>query len=235
MSAEIDKQTLTIEMLPRLGRHLAHELNNPISAISSSAFLIQDFIDTATDGVLETEMIQPFIEGIREECGKLKTIVEEFARLTTTESILAMPINLEEFVRLRAGEFASEGLPVRSAALETLTIYADPSQLQSALKALVQYSVARGAGSIEISALTTDESCELKVSADQPKQLTEEEIEDLFHPLPSRRTPGLGLKLPLAYKIVLLHRGSITVSSNENGTTFCITLPRNQESAFDAS
>lgn len=235
MSAEIEKPTLTIEMLPRLGRHLAHELNNPISAIASSAFLIQDFIDTAENGQLETEMIQPFIEGIREECGKLKTIVEEFARLTTTESILAMPINLEEFVRLRTGEFASEGLPVRPAALETLTIYADPSQLQSALKALVQYAFARGARSIEVSTLTTDDSCELRVVADEPKNLTEEELDDLFHPLPARRTPGLGLKLPLAYKIVQLHRGSIAVSSNENGTTFCITLPRNQESAFGVS
>lgn len=232
MPATTEKQTLTIEMLPRLGRHLAHDLNNPVSAISSSAFLIQDFIDTAEDGRLDTSMIQPFIEGIREECSKLKTIVEEFAKLTTTESILAMPIDLDEFVRMRTRELEQEGFPIQSAAIEALTVYADPSQLQSVLRSLVEYATHYQASKIEVSALTTEEKCELRVYADEPRNLSEADIDDLFNPLPTRRTPGLGLKLPLAMKIVALHRGTITVDSNGVGTTFCITLPRTQESTF---
>ena len=233
MPTETDKPTLTPEMLPRLGRHLAHELNNPISAIASSAFLIQDFIETAADGQIQTELIQPFIEGIREECGKLKSIVEEFARLTTTESILAMPIDLEEFVRMRSQELEQEGLPVTATDLETLTVYADPSQLQAVLRSLVHFASVSGATQIELSALTTDNECELRVKANAPKSLAPEDIADLFNPLPARRAPGLGLKLPLANKIVALHHGSISVTSDEQGTSFCVTLPRTQDTSFD--
>jgi signal transduction histidine kinase len=232
MPIATENPILTPEMLPRLGRHLAHELNNPISAIASSAFLIQDFIDTATGGQLETEMIQPFIEGIREECDKLKTIVEEFAKLTTTESILAMPIDLEEFVRNRTNEFVNEGLPVTATDLASFTVQADPSQLQTVLKSLVQYAAQSGADRVELSALTTEESCELRVRADAPRNLSADDLADLFNPLPARRLSGFGLKLPLAQKIIALHRGSVNVTSNEEGTTFCVTLPRTQESAF---
>ena len=47
MATEPVKPPIETKDLSPLTRHLAHELNNPISAIASSAFLIQDFIDTA--------------------------------------------------------------------------------------------------------------------------------------------------------------------------------------------
>src|SRR5665213_1544577 len=98
-------------LLSRLGRHLAHELNNPISAITSSAFLIQDIM-SRSDGHIAAGDIQPFIDGISEECEKLKTIVDEFAKFATTESVLKNRIDLVELVRARTNDMASEGLPV---------------------------------------------------------------------------------------------------------------------------
>ncbi|MEO6612232.1 MAG: ATP-binding protein [Chitinophagaceae bacterium] len=59
--------------------------------------------------------------------------------------------------------------------------------------------------------------------------ITEEEIEQVFQPF-FRGTnaidiKGFGLGLPLAKRIIGLHKGNITVESNLSGTTFTIVLP----------
>jgi len=59
--------------------------------------------------------------------------------------------------------------------------------------------------------------------------ISEEEIERIFQPFYrgtiSSEIKGFGLGLPLAKRIIGLHKGIITVHSNPNGTTFSIQLP----------
>jgi signal transduction histidine kinase len=227
-SAAFDSQQVP-EFLPRIGRHLAHELNNPISAISSAAFLIQDFIDTAEGGQLDTEMVKPFIESIREECNKMKGIVEEFAKYVTTENILAMSLDLNEFLRNRAGEIGREGLPINfKESAEPVTIFADAGQLQFVLKSLAVYAQQSGATEVSFE-VEKGKDCVIRVKDNRPVNMTEEEIGDVFNPLPTKRTPGLGLKLPLVKKVIDLHHGSIEMTSeNGKGVTICLVLPLSQ-------
>ncbi|HWF44542.1 MAG TPA: HAMP domain-containing sensor histidine kinase [Candidatus Kapabacteria bacterium] len=224
------KPELEAEFLPRLGRHLAHELNNPISAISSAAFLIQDFIETAEGGKIEVENIKPFIESIGEECKKLKEIVEEFSKYVTTESVLAMPIEINEFVRMRVAELLKDGEPVIFLdSKEPIRVVADTGALQFILRALVAYAVQSGATSVTVS-VSNGAHCAITIQDNRPEALTMEEKGDVFSPLPKRRTSGLGLKLPLVKKLIDLHRGSIefvaaNATGTSNGATICITLP----------
>ena len=59
--------------------------------------------------------------------------------------------------------------------------------------------------------------------------ITEQEIELIFQPFfrggNSSSVKGFGLGLPLAKRIVTLHKGTITVDSKPEGTEFLISLP----------
>jgi two-component system sensor histidine kinase ArlS len=59
--------------------------------------------------------------------------------------------------------------------------------------------------------------------------ITEEEAAQIFQPFfrgaNASDTEGFGLGLPLAKRIIGLHKGTIGVQSGEEGTTFSITLP----------
>jgi two-component system, OmpR family, sensor histidine kinase ArlS len=59
--------------------------------------------------------------------------------------------------------------------------------------------------------------------------ITEQEIEQIFQPFFRGGNPsdnkGFGLGLPLARRIIGLHKGNITVNSGQQGTSFVISLP----------
>src|SRR4051794_13252326 len=87
--------------LAKLGRQVAHDLNNPIGAISTSIYLIQDFLDTAGEGKVAASELKPFADSIREECETLRQIVEDFAKYATLDGLLLMPLDLREFIAKR--------------------------------------------------------------------------------------------------------------------------------------
>jgi signal transduction histidine kinase len=224
---DLSKPELKPDFLPRLGRHLAHELNNPISAISSAAFLIQDFIETAEDGKVEIESIGPFVESISEECDKLKATVEEFSKYVSMESVLAMPLEVNEFVRMRVADMTRAGEPVTChESGSPLTIIGDAGALQFVLQSLVAYSLQSGATQVSISVSLDGKTCAVVVGDNRMQPPTSDEIADVFNPLPKRRTSGLGLKLPLVKKLIELHHGSIELTAPDSGgAAVCIMLP----------
>ncbi len=207
-------------LLSRLGRHLAHELNNSISAIASSAFLIQDIASTSEGSVAVADIL-PFIDGISEECEKLKAVVEEFAKFTTTESVLTNRIDLVELVRARTTEMAREGLPVSAEAPDgAVFIDADAGALGFVLRTLTNF--AAGAGATRITWTVADGNPrELILRDNRTPPTSKEDVENAFSPLwaAEQRGMGLGLKLPLAAKIVGLHQGVLDIPEQTAGET----------------
>ncbi|MDP3463201.1 MAG: ATP-binding protein, partial [Bacteroidales bacterium] len=79
-----------------------------------------------------------------------------------------------------------------------------------------------------------DEDVEILIS-DTGTGISEENLDKIFTPFFTTKEvgKGTGLGLPLCYGIVKMHKGKITLNSNDNpakgptGTTFIIRLPRN--------
>ncbi|MFI5202046.1 MAG: histidine kinase dimerization/phospho-acceptor domain-containing protein [Candidatus Kapaibacterium sp.] len=207
-------------LLSRLGRHLAHELNNPISAITSSAFLIQDII-SASGGSVAASDIQPFIDSISEECEKLKTVVDEFAKFITTESVLTNRIDLVELVRARTNDMVREGLPVSAQVPDgTVFVEGDAGSLGFVLRTLTDF--AAGAGATRIAwQLIDGNPRELILRDNRTAPNSMEDVENTFSPLwaAQQHGVGLGLKLPLAAKIVELHRGVLDIPEQRKAET----------------
>jgi len=226
--------TIDSQYLAKLGRHLAHELNNPISAISSAAYLIHDFSETAEEGKVDVESIKPFVESIREECQKLKVVVEEFTRFVTLEGLLTMPIELSSFVSNRIGELSKLELHIEyeNLAGENASITADGAQLQFLISSLASFAKGAGADKIKVSIASIEQSPEQKIYQlrfldNRPVQLTEEERKEIFDPFASKRVRGMGLSLPLVKKIVTLHGGAIEMlpAQGDFTTEIRVSLP----------
>ena len=55
--------------------------------------------------------------------------------------------------------------------------------------------------------------------------ITSEQSPNIFLPLVSYKQDGTGLGLPISKKIIKAHKGTISVISEDNYTSFIITLP----------
>ena len=222
------------DLLYGLGRILAHELNNPISAISSAAYLIEDFASTAEDGKLDVELIKPFIGSIREECLKLKYVVEEYSKYVTTRSSLPGEIDLKAFIEARKREMEENGLTVDLSINVNSSVSADAGQLQTMFQSLSEASKLAGASKLQITATETPENVELVFEDDRPTDNCEDPAE-AFEPIPSKRRRGLGLKLPTVKRIIDLHHGHVAAGLKDGiGCSINISLPKAAASTTSA-
>lgn len=219
------------EFIARFARHLAHELNNPIGAISSAVYLIEDFVSTAesTGAVkrVETNLIDPFVKSIHEESDRLRDIVQEFVRYCATTNILSMPMDLSEFLSARAQEMSREGIPVTFGGDATpMPILADAGQIGMALRFLAMDAIRAGGNSVQIQLNRVDGMCAIELQDDRSRAPSSEDAEHAFDVRFERRDGGgLGLKLPFARKIIELHGGSITMKTIDDQTCVTILLP----------
>jgi two-component system, NtrC family, sensor histidine kinase HydH len=222
------------DLLYGLGRILAHELNNPISAISSAAYLIEDFASTAEDGKLDVELIKPFIGSIREECLKLKYVVEEYSKYVTTRSTLPGEIDLKAFIEARKREMEENGLAIDLTVNVNASVNADAGQLQTMFQSLAEASKLAGANKLQITATETSDNVELVFEDDRPTDNCEDPTE-AFEPIPSKRRRGLGLKLPTVKRIIDLHHGNVAAGLKDGvGCSITISLPKAAASTTSA-
>jgi signal transduction histidine kinase len=107
----------------------------------------------------------------------------------------------------------------------------DPDTLRVALSNLVQNAIqASDAGKeVQISARDLGEQVEIRVT-DHGSGIDPEHLESIFNPFFTTKPQGVGLGLALVSKIIDEHGGKVSVRSEKgNGTTFEVTLPKEQQ------
>jgi len=119
-----------------------------------------------------------------------------------------------------------------STPLITLTTLADPGALEDLFLCLISNSLeAIGRGGRIALTLEQQEGKALFTLSDSGSGLDEKAIAALFQPREEddRDTaPSLGLGLPLARQIALLHGGSLMLEQQEGGSRFLLSLPLRQ-------
>jgi signal transduction histidine kinase len=203
---EIVQELSSTEVWSKLGRHLAHELNNPISAISTAAYLVEDLL-----GSTDPAEIKPFVTSIREDCSKLKSVVEEFARFVSTQSLIRLPIDFSSFAKARCEEAMKlHGVKVACDIEPTPTIEADLGLLQQGLQLLFKDAVADGSSEIHFRVFDRDGEVVLQLDDDRTTLPEAGKEDDALSAVPTQRVRGLGLELPLVKRIAELHSGKLT-------------------------
>jgi signal transduction histidine kinase len=251
MLKELDqrqKSLMRSERLAALGTMLsgvAHELNNPLSNISTSCQILQEEIG---EGDLAAQRI--FLEQIDQQVVRARNIVrslQDFARERQfRKETVYLKALVEQTVGFVRGEVPARAL-VQLSIAEELAVEADSQRLQQVFVNLIKNAVdvLDERGRIQISAVRRQvegppsdhawgrgcgkkgEVVEITVEDNGPG-ISPDILPHIFDPFFTTKDVGrgMGLGLSIVYEVVDEHDGCIFVHSTAGqGTSFVIRLP----------
>lgn len=232
-------QLVQSEKLASLGTLLsgvAHELNNPLSNISTSAQILSEEIEEP-----DLEYKKDLIQQVMEQSDRARDIVKtllEFSRIRefSLEKLFLQPM-IEETILLLRGQVPST-VAIQLEIPTDLMITADKQRMQQVFLNLMKNAidVVGSEGHVWISAQ--------EVMSERKRKLVEILIEDDGPGIPHENLPrifdpfyttkdvghGSGLGLFIVHDIIEWHGGSIRVDSRPGeGTTFIIWIPVKEE------
>jgi PAS domain S-box-containing protein len=211
----------------RLSAGVAHEINNPLTTILTTAMLILEDLDPQDINYQELETITK--ETLR--CRKIVTSLLDFAR-QSTPSRKPCDINdiANESVVLTNKQAAFKDVSLIFEPAENMPLLQlDKGQIQQSIINLIINAVeaTNAGGTITVSTTYKPEleTIEITVS-DTGEGISEANLVRIFDPFYTTKDNGNGLGLAITHGIIEQHNGTIDVDSQPGrGATFTIKLP----------
>ncbi|MDO8724678.1 MAG: ATP-binding protein [Candidatus Methanoperedens sp.] len=216
-------QSEKLFMLGKLAAGVAHEINNPLTAISlHTQVMLKKTWDEKTDRRLQI---------INKETDRAARIVKrllEFAHQSEPK-ISSVDINREIDNLLNVLEPQLNGTKITTDLTHLPFIMADREQIQQVIMNILTNSIQSITkdGKISIKTVVKHGYIEIDVK-DNGCGISQDNIGRIFDPFFTTKMPGegTGLGLSICYGIIKKHNGSIDVKSEVGiGTTFTIKLP----------
>jgi two-component system sensor histidine kinase PilS (NtrC family) len=219
--------------LGELSARLAHEIRNPLAAMTGSVQLLAEH-----GSIVESD--QRLLTIILREADRLNLLINEFLHYARPASPRKERIELRELVEdlrlLLASDQRFSGIVIVNLVPPNLVVEADENQLRQVLINLLHNAAEASPrdGSVEIEAAVQTgglDGCEgapvVRVSVtDSGAGISDEALLHLFEPFWTTKPLGTGLGLAIIYRIIEGHGGSITVESPlSGGCRFTILLP----------
>jgi signal transduction histidine kinase len=231
---EMTRQLEKAERLSSLGQlaaGVAHEIRNPLNAISMASQRLKREYMPEDEGKNKEFGILTGV--IRDEIRRLNGIIEEFLTFSKSRRLELhdCPVQevLEKITTLISEEASARGISLRTDwGNEPIVIPMDMDKLQQALFNFVKNAMESisGDGIVTLSIRNTEKGRVGIRVTDTGCGMTTEEVDRIFNPEYTTKEKGLGLGLPLAHEIIRGHGGEIRVLSRKGeGTTFEILLP----------
>ncbi len=231
---KMERQLEKAERLSALGQlaaGVAHEIRNPLNAISmASQRLKRDYVPADEQKIKE---FQTLTVVIRDEIRRLNGIIEEFLTFSKSRRLDLHDFPVAEVLQ-KIVNLIQEEAAVANVTIETkwdqagAVIPMDVDKLQQALLNFIKNAMESitGGGHITIAVSRPSKGwVNIKIT-DTGCGMTAEEIESIFNPEYTTKEKGLGLGLPLAHEIIRGHGGEIRVTSQKDkGTVFEVLLP----------
>lgn len=227
---EVQKLMMQQEKLASIGRlsaGVAHEINNPLTTILTSAMLLQE--DLTEDDPAYEELSTIANEALR--CRKIVSSLLDFARQSEPEK-KSHRLNdvVMGSITLTRKQAAFKDIDLQHRFAENIPdVQVDKNQIQQAVINLILNAVeASPPGSaIHVTTDMTDNGCLATITVrDQGEGIPKDRIDKLFDPFFTTKESGTGLGLAITHGIIEQHGGFIHVESRPGaGTTFTINLP----------
>jgi signal transduction histidine kinase len=219
---EAIRETEALVRAGELTAGIAHEVRNGLGTIVGYARLLER--------ASLPEDPAAAARAIREECETLETVVRRFTDFVKLERLQLGETDLARLLaRVVAREQrAREEVRTRLVGLDApLVVQADEELLERAFENVVRNAVEAAAGGgrhVEVSARESAGQIEVRIDDDGPGLAADHPGE--IRPFYTTRAGGLGLGLPLARKIVLLHGGSLELAGRAPaGARVLVLLP----------
>jgi signal transduction histidine kinase len=227
----LEMEVLHRERLSALGNlaaTVAHEIRNPLNAISMGLQRLKVEFQPSDD----QEQYSRVTELMLREVHRLNSIVEQFLSLARPLEIkpeaLRVQDVLNELATLVEGEAQQSKVQIRVVAPLTLPpLKADREYLRQTLLNLILNGLQAmpEGGTLTLKANTSNGNCLISVT-DTGIGIAPENRRRIFEPYFTTKAKGSGLGLAIARRIIEAHGGTITVfSETDQGCCFQICLP----------
>lgn len=231
----------SLASLTNLAASVAHEIKNPLGAISIHIQLLQKAIEKARkgDGQLPDEkFLEKYIGVVNEEIDNLNKIVVDFlfaVRPVSANLELIHPNEiLAKLLDFLKPEFEKENInldielcknDIRLLLDEKLFREVIVNLSQNAIYAVNENKANIEHGTVTVKSFIKDDKYLLEIS-DNGCGMSEEKLSKIFEPYYTTKATGTGLGLTMVYKIIKEFSGDINVESEEKeGTKFVISIP----------
>jgi nitrogen-specific signal transduction histidine kinase len=238
LAARLHQQELAhltrVAMLGELSGALAHELNQPLTAILSNAQAGQRLLAREPVDLAE---VRDILHDIAEDDRRAGEVIKRLRAMLKKDEVKSLPLDLNELVE-EVIDFSHSDLITRNVALTVELapalppVLGDRVQLQQVLLNLVlnacEAMKAKPTWERRLTMATAPDADDgVRVSVvDRGTGIPADELERVFEPFFTTKEHGLGLGLSICRSIVAAHGGRLWAGNNENGgATFHLTLP----------
>ncbi len=223
------KRAERLSAMGNLAAGVAHEIRNPLNAISITAQRLRSEFVPRKDG----DEYASFTQLILDEIKRLDNIINQFLSLAKVHELNTAPTDMSKFlneiVDLAEIEAKQKGVQVGRDITRHPEIRIDREEMKKALLNImlngIQATDAGGRLSVR-SGTSADQKVLTIEIEDSGKGIPKERLPKIFQPYFSTKEKGTGLGLSIAYRIISDHRGRVEVKSEPGrGTVFSVRLP----------
>ena len=212
--------------LSRLSAGIAHEIKNPLNAMSIHLELLRTQFSGSREAL---EHLRVIMSQLR----RLDEVVQTFLKFSRPEQLALKPTSLlamlDDIKHIAEAEGERAGVRVVvDCPADLPDVRADASSLQNALLNLALNGVQAmpGGGTLRITATAADRHHIAVRVSDLGVGIPAEHLDKIFNLYFTTKDNGTGIGLAMVYRTIQLHDGDITVESAPGrGTTFTVTLP----------
>jgi two-component system sensor histidine kinase PilS (NtrC family) len=217
----------------KLAAQLAHEIRNPLAAVSGAVQVLRDELELKEDQ-------KKLMNIILKESERVSQIIEQFLDL-------ASPPNKKTFITFDVGSVVEETLTMLQAGgelnggikvignykSEKFKYYGNPNQFKQVFWNLIRNAIKAMPEGGTLGIDLAEHRGELRVSiSDTGRGFNDEERQHLFEPFFSGFENGRGLGMTVVRRIIDDYEGRILVrSSPKKGTTVTVVFPQKKVKA----
>jgi len=221
-------QNEKLSAIGRLAAGIAHEINNPLTAILINSHLLKEKIG---DNSRISEKLDLIIEETQ-RCAKIVSGLLEFSRQTPPEmKIVSINDIINKTLILFESVLLANNIKLETSLTQELPmIMADESKIKQVLTNILLNSIDAmpNGGNLRIQSLLSPNRKFVEIEIkDSGIGIPKENLDRIFDPFfTTKKSKGTGLGLSISYGIIQQHNGTIEVNSEVNkGTIVKIRLP----------
>ncbi|HZZ92242.1 MAG TPA: ATP-binding protein [Usitatibacter sp.] len=224
------RRSLRMAAAGEMASALAHELNQPLAALSSYARAGQILAQAPRENAM---LLDETLAKLVGEAGRAADVVRRL-RDFFREGILRLEVvdlqaTLASVVAAEEERAAPRGITVAWQVAEDFRVRADQRQLEVVLRNLLSNAVeaasAQRPGRVDVEAKAQREFVRVSVRDSGPG-VAAEDVARIFEPFETTRASGMGMGLAISRAIVEAHGGELWVEPGRRCGLFCFTLPR---------
>ena len=225
-----------VSMLGQMSASIAHQLNQPLTAILANAEAAQQMLRQEP---VDLEEVKQICDDIVSEDQRAAAVIRRLGALFKRGEMQIQRVDLNtllsEALDLLHTNLMTEHVTVTTQLAAGLHPFnGDKVQLQQVLLNLIMNAVDAMRGTpvvmrqLMIGTEASDSEVCLRVT-DRGPGIAPKDIKNIFEPFWSAKPTGMGIGLSICQSIIVAHHGALTVANNpDGGATFFVVFPTSQ-------